>query len=261
MRRRANGEPPLRSVDLGDGLDDLTERFFAGMGQVFLFRFAVDHEEEQRALSGPQSVDGSQGAAFAHSRTAPAGLAEAARAGDERKTIGILRDEEFHEGSLFLSEPAVDVSKVAGGGDDLEVHGSIIRESRRERKGSIPVGVLSGSPMAAEAADCVGVVTDHRCFDYEEIGRRARLVVDTPNAMKAGEVVRLWGRWRACGPGLKAGGVRVRGLGRSGGFGRDRGDAARGASRRGGRRSGSGREIEVERPERPCRRAGRFRGR
>jgi UDP-N-acetyl-D-glucosamine dehydrogenase len=33
-------------------------------------------------------------------------------------------------------------------------------------------------------ADCVVVLTDHSCFDYADIGKRARLIVDTRNALK-----------------------------------------------------------------------------
>lgn len=38
---------------------------------------------------------------------------------------------------------------------------------------------------ALTSADCVVVVTDHRKTDYEKVGRTAKLVVDTRNALKA----------------------------------------------------------------------------
>ena len=42
---------------------------------------------------------------------------------------------------------------------------------------------VSLTPQSVAAADCVMVVTDHTAFDYKMIGRNARLVVDTRNAM------------------------------------------------------------------------------
>jgi len=47
---------------------------------------------------------------------------------------------------------------------------------------------------AAAAADCVVIVTDHSSFDYAAIHDKARLVVDTRNALKgirSGKIVRL----------------------------------------------------------------------
>ena len=47
---------------------------------------------------------------------------------------------------------------------------------------------------AAAAADCVVIVTDHSAFDYQALVRRARLIVDTRNALKgvnSGKIVRL----------------------------------------------------------------------
>lgn len=41
------------------------------------------------------------------------------------------------------------------------------------------------SPETLAGADCVVVITDHSAFDWEMIGRHARLIVDTRNAMKA----------------------------------------------------------------------------
>jgi UDP-N-acetyl-D-glucosamine dehydrogenase len=45
-----------------------------------------------------------------------------------------------------------------------------------------------------EQADCVIVATDHSCVDYPRVARRAKLVVDTRNALRevrAPHVVRL----------------------------------------------------------------------
>jgi UDP-N-acetyl-D-glucosamine dehydrogenase len=48
--------------------------------------------------------------------------------------------------------------------------------------------------VAAGAADCVVIVTDHSAFDYRRLVENARLIVDTRNALKgmrSGKVVRL----------------------------------------------------------------------
>jgi len=47
---------------------------------------------------------------------------------------------------------------------------------------------------SAADADCVVIVTDHSAFDYEALVARARLVVDTRNALKgvnSNKIVRL----------------------------------------------------------------------
>ncbi len=48
--------------------------------------------------------------------------------------------------------------------------------------------VLTSEPIDGdrlEAYDCVVITTDHRCFDYQDIVDRSRLVVDTRNATRA----------------------------------------------------------------------------
>jgi UDP-N-acetyl-D-glucosamine dehydrogenase len=54
---------------------------------------------------------------------------------------------------------------------------------------------LESSPEeSASDADCVVIVTDHAAFDYPALLRRARLVVDTRNALKgvnSSKIVRL----------------------------------------------------------------------
>jgi len=48
--------------------------------------------------------------------------------------------------------------------------------------------------QGADQADCVVIVTDHKCFDYARVVERARLVVDTRNALKgyaSEKIVRL----------------------------------------------------------------------
>jgi UDP-N-acetyl-D-glucosamine dehydrogenase len=65
----------------------------------------------------------------------------------------------------------------------------------------VPVLKEDGVELRAEAADeaaakadCVVIVTDHSAFDYTELLAKARLIVDTRNAMKGMEsekIVRL----------------------------------------------------------------------
>jgi UDP-N-acetyl-D-glucosamine dehydrogenase len=57
---------------------------------------------------------------------------------------------------------------------------------------------------ASEEFDCVVVVTDHSQFDYEELQRVAKVVVDTRNAIKKpqAKVVRLGAARRAAAPEL-----------------------------------------------------------
>jgi UDP-N-acetyl-D-glucosamine dehydrogenase len=54
---------------------------------------------------------------------------------------------------------------------------------------------IDSSPMeAAATADCVVIVTDHSAFDYTELAKSARLIVDTRNALKgitSANIVRL----------------------------------------------------------------------
>ena len=52
----------------------------------------------------------------------------------------------------------------------------------------------SDAAEAAEAADCVLIVTDHKLFDYKELERVSKMIVDTRNAMKgivSEKVIRL----------------------------------------------------------------------
>ena len=54
---------------------------------------------------------------------------------------------------------------------------------------------LESSPESAAAeADCVVIITDHAAFDYPGLVERARLIVDTRNALKgvnSTKIVRL----------------------------------------------------------------------
>jgi UDP-N-acetyl-D-glucosamine dehydrogenase len=56
------------------------------------------------------------------------------------------------------------------------------------------VNLIAQPEEAAAAADCVVVVTDHSAFDYRALAERARLIVDTRNALKgiqSEKIVRL----------------------------------------------------------------------
>ncbi len=44
---------------------------------------------------------------------------------------------------------------------------------------------------AAAEADCVVIVTDHSAFDYAKLVAKARLIVDTRNAMKGIESTKI----------------------------------------------------------------------
>jgi UDP-N-acetyl-D-mannosaminuronate dehydrogenase len=51
---------------------------------------------------------------------------------------------------------------------------------------SVRLKTLRSEPIenSARNADCSVIVTDHRRFDYAALIKNARLVVDTPNALK-----------------------------------------------------------------------------
>ncbi len=52
----------------------------------------------------------------------------------------------------------------------------------------------TAAETSAAEADCVVIVTDHKAFNYARIVERARLVVDTRNALKGNpseKIVRL----------------------------------------------------------------------
>jgi len=50
--------------------------------------------------------------------------------------------------------------------------------------GAVDMSSVALTPAAMAAADCVVVLTDHRQFDFTEVVRHARLVVDTRHAIK-----------------------------------------------------------------------------
>ena len=56
------------------------------------------------------------------------------------------------------------------------------------------VSMASLPESAAADADCAVIITDHRAFDYEKLVERARLIVDTRNALtqyKSEKIIRL----------------------------------------------------------------------
>ena len=60
--------------------------------------------------------------------------------------------------------------------------------------GAVPAMKAVNPEKAAADADCVVIVTDHKKFDYSKIVKRAKLVVDTRNALKgisSEKIVRL----------------------------------------------------------------------
>src|SRR5689334_14689056 len=60
--------------------------------------------------------------------------------------------------------------------------------------GVVPEMTAADAVKSAGAADCVVIVTDHKAFDYANIVAKAKLVVDTRNALKGNpsdKIVRL----------------------------------------------------------------------
>ena len=60
--------------------------------------------------------------------------------------------------------------------------------------GVVPDMTAIDADQGAAEADCVVIVTDHKGFDYARIVERAKLIVDTRNALKGNpstKIVRL----------------------------------------------------------------------
>ena len=65
---------------------------------------------------------------------------------------------------------------------------------RLRANGIVPEMTATDPLKSAAAADCVVIVTDHKAFDYARIVQKARLIVDTRNALKgraSKKIVRL----------------------------------------------------------------------
>ncbi|MBI5292793.1 MAG: nucleotide sugar dehydrogenase [Chloroflexi bacterium] len=81
--------------------------------------------------------------------------------------------------------PALDVIKLLGDrGGVVDYHDPYIPTVSLEHAGG--QGTKDSVPLTdatLRAADCVVIVTDHSAFDYNALGQKARLIVDTRNAM------------------------------------------------------------------------------
>jgi UDP-N-acetyl-D-glucosamine dehydrogenase len=62
-------------------------------------------------------------------------------------------------------------------------NGAMRQEAKQGRRTVDPLYSLPLSDAVLQQADCVVIVTDHSCFDYERIARLASIVVDTRNAI------------------------------------------------------------------------------
>jgi UDP-N-acetyl-D-glucosamine dehydrogenase len=90
--------------------------------------------------------------------------------------------------------PALDIIHLLGKrGAKVTYSDPFVPQLRAD--GVVPAAMQSIDPeQAAAAADCVVIVTDHKKFDYPRIVERAKLVVDTRNALKGNrseKIVRL----------------------------------------------------------------------
>jgi len=81
--------------------------------------------------------------------------------------------------------PALDVIKLLGDrGATVDYHDPYIPSISLEHAGGHGTKQsVSLTEQAVRAADCVVIVTDHSALDYAMLGRAARLIVDTRNAM------------------------------------------------------------------------------
>ena len=80
--------------------------------------------------------------------------------------------------------PAAEIIELLdAGGARVSYHDPHVPAFPRMRRHSIDLRSVPLDPERLSAADCVLIVTDHRAVDYELVGRHARLVVDSRNAM------------------------------------------------------------------------------
>jgi UDP-N-acetyl-D-glucosamine dehydrogenase len=89
--------------------------------------------------------------------------------------------------------PALDIMHLLGRrGAKISYSDPYVPRLRAD--GIVPEMASIDAEKGAEEADCVVIVTDHKKFDYPRIIERARLIVDTRNALKGHEskkIVRL----------------------------------------------------------------------
>jgi UDP-N-acetyl-D-glucosamine dehydrogenase len=79
----------------------------------------------------------------------------------------------------------------------VEYHDPYVPTLRNGRGCAGALGHLASTPLTEETiggADCVLLLTDHRCLPLETLVARAQVIVDTRNALRgyrAGHIVRL----------------------------------------------------------------------
>lgn len=86
----------------------------------------------------------------------------------------------------YRESPAIDVmAELEQKGARLSYHDPYVPMiDARHWPGERDIESVTLSPEVLAGADCVAILTDHRCFDYDEIVKHARLVVDCRNAIK-----------------------------------------------------------------------------
>lgn len=70
-------------------------------------------------------------------------------------------------------------------GAEVEYNDPYVPRLRGGRKYDLEMYSAPLTPDNLERYDCVVIVTDHSSYDYEEIVKNSRLVLDTRNATKA----------------------------------------------------------------------------
>jgi UDP-N-acetyl-D-glucosamine dehydrogenase len=82
--------------------------------------------------------------------------------------------------------PALDVMAVLKQkGAKISYHDPYVATlSARDWPGAEDLKSVALTPQALEHADCVVIVTDHKVLDYKTIVERAKLIVDSRNAIK-----------------------------------------------------------------------------
>jgi UDP-N-acetyl-D-glucosamine dehydrogenase len=87
----------------------------------------------------------------------------------------------------YRESPALDVmAELLGKGARLNYHDPYVPHiEAREWPGGVDLASVPLSMDALAAADCVVILTNHTVFDYTAILSRAKLIVDTRNAIKS----------------------------------------------------------------------------
>ena len=75
------------------------------------------------------------------------------------------------------------ISLLSDLGADIEYHDPHVPRFPKKREFSFDLNSIPLTPQALEQADCVVIATDHAAIDWEAVGRHAKRVVDTRNAM------------------------------------------------------------------------------